>query len=226
MRLMLVAAAALFVAAGLAWAVDDASAATVQVSAVDFEFNPDDITIDVGDTVEWELSGNDHTVTSIGSGPLDSGTQADGSTFSHTFTSGGTFQYYCTFHGDRDSFSGMVGTVNVVAQETATSTSTSQTSPTPTRTRTATATPEGTTTVGPSATPPPPTATAVSGGSPHPQPSVAITTGSPPGGAQPQTSLPAAGTGGHEDRRSVAAMLLAAGIATLGMAAAVRLARR
>jgi plastocyanin len=226
MRLMLVTAAALCAAAVLVWAGEHASAATVQVSAVDFEFNPDDITIDAGDTVEWEFSGNDHTVTSIGSGPLDSGTQSDGSTFSHTFTTAGTYQYYCTIHGDAGTFTGMVGTVNVTAQETATATTTSQTSPTPTRTRTATATPEGTATAGPSTTPPPATATAVSGGSPQPQPSIAITTGSPSGGAQPQTSLPVAGTGRHEGRRSVAAMLLAAGIATLGMAAAVRLARR
>jgi LPXTG-motif cell wall-anchored protein len=86
-----------------------ASAATSGVSEVDFDFVPATITIGVGDTVLWTNNGaSPHTSTG---GSWDSGTMNPGATFSHMFSSAGTFPYHCTFHENL----GMVGTVTVQA---------------------------------------------------------------------------------------------------------------
>jgi len=86
-----------------------ASAATTGVSEVDFDFVPATVTIGVGDTVLWTNNSSDvHTSTG---GSWDSGTMNPGATFSHTFSSAGTFPYHCTFHQSL----GMVGTVIVQA---------------------------------------------------------------------------------------------------------------
>jgi plastocyanin len=64
------------------------------------------VTISVGDTVEW-INGGDkgHTVTSgaVGNpdGLWDSGVLIGGASFSQTFTTSGTFQYFCKIHGDK-----------------------------------------------------------------------------------------------------------------------------
>ena len=61
--------------------------------------NPSDLQINVGDTVVWTNNGQTaHTVTSdseyeLGSSPLNFG-----NSYSHTFTSAGTFAYHCEFH--------------------------------------------------------------------------------------------------------------------------------
>jgi plastocyanin len=70
-----------------------------------YGFFPNTITVKVGDTVTWT---NDdtalHTVTSGIPGDsnpgieFDSSSLAPGTTFQHTFTIGGTFNYYCTLH--------------------------------------------------------------------------------------------------------------------------------
>jgi LPXTG-motif cell wall-anchored protein len=86
-----------------------ASAATSNVSEVDFDFVPATITINVGDTVVWTNNGASvHTSTG---GSWNSGTMNPGSTFSNTFSSAGTFPYHCEFHQSI----GMVGTVIVQA---------------------------------------------------------------------------------------------------------------
>jgi plastocyanin len=93
---------------------------TVQVVVVmqNIAFNPQTITIHVGQTVVWR---NDDTVphtTTSGScsGNVctpapgwDSGTLNPGQSFSHTFDTAGTFGYYCRIHG-----AAMQGTVVVV----------------------------------------------------------------------------------------------------------------
>ena len=64
------------------------------------------VTISVGDTVEW-INGGDkgHTVTSGAVGNpdklWDSGVLIAGRSFSWTFKTSGTFQYFCTIHGDK-----------------------------------------------------------------------------------------------------------------------------
>jgi len=67
----------------------------------DMKFNPEDLTINIGDTVTW--TNNDsmgHTATST-SGPasFDSGNIAAGATWPFTFTEAGTYSYKCDYHG-------------------------------------------------------------------------------------------------------------------------------
>ncbi len=71
---------------------------TAAGSIFSFGYNPDPITITVGDTVRWtNNSGIDHTTTS--SGNWDSGSLGAGASFSEVFDSPGTFNYFCTIHG-------------------------------------------------------------------------------------------------------------------------------
>jgi LPXTG-motif cell wall-anchored protein len=82
------------------------------VSEVDFDFVPASLTVSAGATVTWTNNGaSPHTSTSD-SGAWDSGTMDPGDTFSHTFSSAGTFPYHCDFHEAQ----GMVGTITVEAQ--------------------------------------------------------------------------------------------------------------
>ena len=71
-------------------------------------YSPSSITINVGDTIIWtnQESSMPHTVTA-NDGSFDSGYMSSGDTFSFTFTSAGTFDYYCAYH------SSMTGTVTV-----------------------------------------------------------------------------------------------------------------
>ncbi len=88
-----------------------AAAATgaVAVDIVNFAFNPVTIEVKVGDTVTWTNSdAASHTVTQKPSGSgFQSGTMKQGDTFSYTFDTAGTFDYYCEFHA------GMTGQVVV-----------------------------------------------------------------------------------------------------------------
>ena len=64
-------------------------------------FNPNPLTINVGDTVRWTWAGGSlHSVTSVAGSveSFDSGDLPTG-TFSHAFTHAGTFTYYCDIHG-------------------------------------------------------------------------------------------------------------------------------
>ena len=86
-----------------------ALAAGAHVSAVDFRFSPQTVTIGVGDSVSWSNDGQSpHTVTGSG---FDSGNLNPGQGYSHTFSSAGTFAYHCQYHQGQ----GMVGTVVVLA---------------------------------------------------------------------------------------------------------------
>jgi plastocyanin len=101
----------------------DAGGQTVAVHATsNLTFSPATVTVHVGDTVQWTFDTGGHTVTS-GSGcaadnkfcsPNDTScstgtTSASGSTYSHTFTTAGTFPYFCTTHCSLN----MTGTVTV-----------------------------------------------------------------------------------------------------------------
>jgi plastocyanin len=68
-------------------------------------FQPQSLNIPVGTTVTWKnLDSTLHTVTSGSAESGKSGTIFDssyltgGKTFQHTFSSAGTFDYYCTLH--------------------------------------------------------------------------------------------------------------------------------
>ena len=74
---------------------------TSSVSIQNFAFNPSDITVSVGTMVTW--TNNDtvaHTVTSLSGAPVafDSSTVTPGGTYSYTFTTPGTYPYYCKIH--------------------------------------------------------------------------------------------------------------------------------
>jgi plastocyanin len=70
-------------------------------------FDPRDINVPVGGKVVWTHNGQrPHTVTAD-NGAFDSGQLAAGQTFEQTFSTAGTFPYFCEFH------EGMVGIIRV-----------------------------------------------------------------------------------------------------------------
>ncbi len=70
---------------------------TVAGSIVSFAFNPNQISINVGDTVRWTNNDPvDHTTTSAGN--WNSGSLTFGASFSEVFNSPGTFNYFCSIH--------------------------------------------------------------------------------------------------------------------------------
>jgi len=80
---------------------------TNEVFMQNTSFNPGTITVAINATVKWtNKDGFAHTVTST-TGIFDSGNINSGGTFSHQFTSAGTFPYKCLIH------SSMTGTVIV-----------------------------------------------------------------------------------------------------------------
>lgn len=61
-------------------------------------FRPSTITVTAGTTITWtNKDGVIHTVTST-TGLFDSGSISSNGIYSHTFTTAGTFPYYCTVH--------------------------------------------------------------------------------------------------------------------------------
>lgn len=91
----------------------------VQVGAGGLKFTPQDITINAGDTVQWTWVASDHSTTSgtpgMPDGLWDSGIQNTGFVFSRTFSTPGTFPYFCSVHG---VCCGMIGSVTVNAPDT------------------------------------------------------------------------------------------------------------
>jgi len=134
----------LIIATLLAFRPGVASAATVTVTVGNncLCFMPSSVTIHPGDTVQWTWSSTGHSSTSgtpgNPNGLWDSGILNQGSTFSHTFNTVGSFPYHCTPHG---LCCGMTGTITVA-----------NASPSPTPTPTPTATPAATPTPTPAVT--------------------------------------------------------------------------
>jgi plastocyanin len=74
------------------------SASANAVAIANFAFSPTTLTVKAGTTVTWTNSDSaTHTVTSD-NGVFDSGSMANGKTYSFTFNQTGTFPYHCTFH--------------------------------------------------------------------------------------------------------------------------------
>ena len=103
-------------------AAPDGVAATVQMT--DLRFAPSAVTIQSGETVTWRNASDVvHTVTAdprlaqdpshmrlpAGAKPFHSGNVAAGGSFSHTFTTKGTYRYFCVPHAGQ----GMIATVVV-----------------------------------------------------------------------------------------------------------------
>jgi plastocyanin len=82
-----------------------ASAAPVTATIVEpsddpdsWTYDPQTLTVNVGDTVTWVNNGGDvHTVTGDG-GSFDSDDLKHGASWSYTFTAPGTYTYYCVPH--------------------------------------------------------------------------------------------------------------------------------
>ena len=71
---------------------------TNEVFIQDMSFTPGTIAVAANTTIKWtNKDAVTHTVTSD-SGLFDSGSIASGGTWSHTFTSAGTYAYHCTPH--------------------------------------------------------------------------------------------------------------------------------
>ncbi|MBV2152034.1 plastocyanin/azurin family copper-binding protein [Kitasatospora sp. SUK 42] len=71
------------------------------VSIKNFAFSPAELTVKVGTKVTWTNTDPDaHTVTSKqgSNGPLQSAALATNDTYSYTFTTPGTYAYYCSIH--------------------------------------------------------------------------------------------------------------------------------
>jgi len=88
---------------------------TNEVAMRDFSFDPESLSVLVGDTVTWVNDGAvEHTTTSgeVGSpdGKWDSGSMAPGATYKHVFTTAGDFHYFCALHG---ASYGMKGVISV-----------------------------------------------------------------------------------------------------------------
>lgn len=78
-----------------------APADAVQVDIKDLVFTPAQVTVPVGGSVTW--TNNDtvpHTATARDRAALQSGTLESGAQFSQTFTTPGTFDYFCEFHAN------------------------------------------------------------------------------------------------------------------------------
>lgn len=96
-RLLRFVIATVVVAATLAVAplVD---AANTGVDIAGFAFAPQTVTVHVGDTVTWSNSdARSHTATADG-GSFDTGTIANGTSKTVTFSTAGAFGYHCSIH--------------------------------------------------------------------------------------------------------------------------------
>ena len=83
-----------------------AAPASGSVDTFDFGFDPADDTVEAGDTVTWENSGETiHTVKGDG---FFSKAINPGDSYEHRFTKPGTYDYICTLHPDQ-----MQGTIVV-----------------------------------------------------------------------------------------------------------------
>lgn len=93
-----------------------AQSGAVAVTAVDNSFKAETVTVTAGSTITWTNVGrNDHNVKPVDAGDfgVDTAAFTPGTTYSATFSTPGTYRYYCTIHGTKDR--GMIGTVEVVS---------------------------------------------------------------------------------------------------------------
>jgi plastocyanin len=117
---------------------------TVEVGQFGNSFTSSVVDVSPGETVTWNFHATHTTTSDATTGPevWDSGILSTGS-FSHTFTTPGSYPYYCALHSQPGG-TAMNGVVNVVGGAA---------TPTPTRTPTGTRTPTRTPTATPTRTP-------------------------------------------------------------------------
>ncbi|MGE0227115.1 MAG: plastocyanin/azurin family copper-binding protein [Dehalococcoidia bacterium] len=136
-----------------------AANASVNVGDGGLRYTPANVSVGVGESVTWTWVAGFHDVMST-TGAFTSGAPqpASGQTFAHTFTTPGTFWYYCSVHAtaadanEQGQAAGkMVGSVTVAATgappaQQVTPTATAPATSTPTATATAVVTPTATAT--------------------------------------------------------------------------------
>ena len=80
---------------------DNAPASAVQVTIQDFAYTPATVTIKVGQSVTWTNEDpSPHTATARDREVLQSGTLKQGESFTQTFDTPGTYEYFCEFHAN------------------------------------------------------------------------------------------------------------------------------
>jgi plastocyanin len=72
-------------------------AMTTNVDIIDYAFSPVSVGINVNDSVNWIWAGNLHS-SSSSIGLWDSGLYNAPHSYQYTFTSAGTYSYYCSYH--------------------------------------------------------------------------------------------------------------------------------
>jgi plastocyanin len=87
----------------------------VSVKVQNFSFEPKDVTITEGTTVEWTDVGGRHNVTADDKSFESDTLTADGK-FEHKFDKPGIYKYYCNFHGEMGG-KDMAGSVTVEARK-------------------------------------------------------------------------------------------------------------
>ena len=103
----------------LVLAVPAGAAFDWNTQVIDFEFQPAERTISVGDSVTWDFAVGGHTSASLGGQPdswksIDTGTNTPGTSFTHQFNTPGKYQYVCLQHRDFMKGSIEVGTDTVI----------------------------------------------------------------------------------------------------------------
>jgi plastocyanin len=103
----------------LVLAAPAAAAFDWKTEVIDFEFQPAERKISVGDTVTWNFAVNGHTTASLGGQPdswksADTGANPAGTSFTHQFNTAGRYQYVCLQHRDFMKGSIEVGTDTVI----------------------------------------------------------------------------------------------------------------
>jgi plastocyanin len=80
---------------------------STRIAIIDYAFVPAEQTISIGESITWHNDGQEpHNVTDANS-TWESPALSNGQSYSFTFTTLGTYTYYCTIH------SGMLGTIIV-----------------------------------------------------------------------------------------------------------------
>jgi plastocyanin len=82
-----------------------AAAVDWNTGVVDFEFQPKERKINLGDSVTWDFKVEGHTSASVGGQPdswksIEDGVNPAGTSFTHVFNTPGRFQYVCVQHRD------------------------------------------------------------------------------------------------------------------------------
>jgi len=85
---------------------DEADSGIKSVTIQNFKFNPTDLNVNAGDTIEWvNLDDTEHTIT-FENGDFDREIGIEG-ILSYTFEEAGVYRYFCLYHP------GMQGSVSV-----------------------------------------------------------------------------------------------------------------